>query len=212
METPLFSIKDLRFNSLIAYPNFEIRDHRITFLTGRSGAGKSTLLRLLNATLTPQSGQIFYRGREISGLDTISLRKEVSLIGQTVWLFDCNIRENFRQFYAFRGLPCPSDQEILEVLALCRISFPLETDCTTMSGGERQRVFHAVHLSFGPQVLMLDEPTSALDQENGQEMLSNIIGYCRERGIPLIVVSHDQRLTELFAEDIITIERGPDDQ
>ena len=66
----------------------------------------------------------------------------------------------------------------------------------------------AIYLSFLPSVVMLDEPTSALDRENGLEVISNAIGFCREKGITVIIVSHDGNLTHTFAENIITIEEG----
>jgi putative ABC transport system ATP-binding protein len=74
-----------------------------------------------------------------------------------------------------------------------------------MSGGERQRVYIAIFLSFLPKVIMLDEPTSALDKENSTKVIQNIIAFCKEKGIVVIIVSHDNQIVEHFAENIITI-------
>ena len=90
---------------------------------------------------------------------------------------------------------------------ICCIDFSLDESCVTMSGGERQRVYTAILMSFKPKILMLDEPTSALDSTNSINMLSNIISFCRFHKITLIIVSHDNELTKKFADNIITLEK-----
>ena len=74
-----------------------------------------------------------------------------------------------------------------------------------LSGGERQRVFLAICLSFLPKVLMLDEPTSALDQETAERFMTQVLDYCRQRGMTVVAVSHDPALTERHAENVISL-------
>lgn len=76
-----------------------------------------------------------------------------------------------------------------------------------MSGGEKQRLYLAIFLSFRPEVLMLDEPTSALDETTARRVMGNILDYCRKEKITVIAVSHDKALTEKFAENILALER-----
>lgn len=76
----------------------------------------------------------------------------------------------------------PEKHRFLELLNLMDLDFPLNSSVTTMSGGERQRVYLAIFLSFLPRVLMLDEPTSALDERTGELVISNLIGFCRKEG------------------------------
>lgn len=201
----LFETKNLCFQDIIQYPDLRIPSDRVNFLVGRSGSGKSTLLRLFNGTLSPGSGSIFYRGTDLEDLNTIALRREVSLISQTVYLFDCSIRENFRQFYEYREEEMPSEATMRKFLDICCIATSLDKDCVTMSGGERQRVYMAVHLSFLPKVLMLDEPTSALDEENSRSVLKNMLEFCREQNISVVIVSHDHNLTDMYGENIINL-------
>ncbi|MBE5965384.1 MAG: ABC transporter ATP-binding protein [Lachnospiraceae bacterium] len=209
MDRAIFETRNLSFRDKIYYPDMKIQKDKVNFIVGRSGTGKSTLLRLLNGTLTPSGGEIWYQGREISEIDTIALRKEVSLISQSVYLFDTSIQENFRQFYEYRGMEVPSKERMMEYLKMCQISFPLDKDCTTMSGGERQRVYIAIFLSFLPKVIMLDEPTSALDKDNSKKVIQNVIDFCREKEIAVIVVSHDNQIITAFAENIVSIgEKG----
>lgn len=205
MGNYILETKDLSFKG-IRYQDISIEENRVNFIVGRSGTGKSTLLRLFNGMLTPDTGVLTYRGEDIEKIDTIALRREILLISQSVYLFDATIRENFREFYGYRGMEIPMEKEMKEFLAMCRITFPLDKDCSNMSGGEKQRVYMAIYLSFLPKVVMLDEPTSALDKENGLEVIRNIIAFCKGKGITVLIVSHDGSLTETFAENIITIE------
>jgi len=206
LKKTLISAVNLSFNNFITYPDFAIEKNQVTFIMGESGVGKSTLLKLFNQTLTQSSGDIFYNDKNIRTMDSIDLRKEISLIGQGAFLFDSSIRENFKNFYNFRGEDVISDKDIKYYLELCCITFDLEKDCTTMSGGERQRIYMAIYLSFNPNVIMLDEPTAALDSKNSDDVIRNVISYCKKKEISVIIVSHDKELKEKFAEDVILLE------
>lgn len=72
----LFSLRDLRFLDILSYPDMDFPAGRRTFLRGESGSGKSALLRLLNGSLSPSAGQVFYKGQDIMGLDSLQLRRQ----------------------------------------------------------------------------------------------------------------------------------------
>lgn len=206
MDNNTFETRELSFRDMIHYQDIQVAPNKANFIVGPSGTGKSTLLRLFNGALSPSNGSIFYQGKDITEIDTIELRKDVLLISQSVYLFDMTIKENFLQYYEYRDMAAPTDDKMIEYLKLCSISFPLDKDCSTMSGGERQRVYIAIYLSFMPKVLMLDEPTSALDRDNSYNVMSNVLRFCKEKEITVIVVSHDQNITDTFAENIIKID------
>lgn len=205
MDSYILETKSLSFNEFINYNDIQIIKNKANFIVGKSGTGKSTLLRLFNGTLSPSSGNIIYSGNNINEIDTIQLRHDVSLISQSVYLFDKSIRENFEEFYNYRDLTPPSENEMKYFLYLCCVPFSLDSNCTIMSGGERQRIYIAIFLSLKPKVLMLDEPTSALDKQNSNNVMENIIAYCKKNDITMVVVSHDGNITEKFADNIITI-------
>lgn len=207
LEEIILETKDLCFNNIINYKNMKIPKGKVTFITGESGCGKSTLLKLFNGTLTQSKGNIYYKGKDTEKLNSIELRKEISLISQSVFLFDASIKDNFIKFYKYRGQNVPSDEEMKEILNICCIKFPLDKDCSVMSGGEKQRIYIAIYLSFKPEIIMLDEPTSALDNKNTFSVIENILSFCKNNKSTVIIVSHDKELTEKFGENNITLER-----
>ena len=203
----LFRTLGLAVNG-IRYPDMTIYENKITFLTGPSGCGKSTLFRIFNGTLDPEEGTLFYRGQDIRGLDSLTHRREVSLVSQSVFLFPGTIRENFRQFYQFRELPEPDSDRSRFFLELCCLTADPDTDCTTFSGGEKQRVYLAIFLSFEPRVVLLDEPTSALDTVTSRSLLKNLAEYIKKERTSLVLISHDPGLADEYAENRILLGDG----
>ena len=204
----IISVSQVVFQSMIRYPNIKIAKGKTTFIHGPSGCGKSTLLKLINGTTSPDSGEIFYNGNNIENIDTIDLRREVLLVAQSVFLFTGTIEENFKKYYEYRDRDLPTKETMEKFLKICSAEFPLETRCETMSGGERQRVYIAIFLSFMPDVLMLDEPTSALDNTSSDIMMSNIKNFSKDNEMTTIVVSHYLTLAEKYGDEIIALERS----
>ena len=209
---PLFTVHDVIFENLIHYPCIEIEEGSITSVGGESGSGKTTLLKLLNGTTTATSGEVLYDGKPLEDYDPVGLRHEVLLCGQAPYLFDGTVRDNFAEFYRYREMVSPSDEEMCSYLELCAADFDLESVCLTLSGGERQRVFIAICLSFCPRVLLLDEPTSALDDTTAHVMMVRLKAFCADSGITLVVVSHNSALVAEFADHTITLVGGGQDE
>ena len=205
--TTILKTKDLTFQDFLRYPDLEIIKNQCTFITGVSGSGKSTLLRLFNQSLSQSSGKIYYNNTDIETCDTITLRKQILLCGQSVFLFPNSIYDNFKQYFAYREETPPSDDHMKKYLSICQINAALEQDTSIMSGGERARIYMAIHLAMHPNIFMLDEPTAALDHENSECVMRNILKFCREQHITVIIVSHDMALTEKFCDKEIQIRK-----
>ncbi|MDY9921426.1 MAG: ABC transporter ATP-binding protein [Synergistota bacterium] len=204
----IISASQVVFQSMIRYPDIKIAKGKTTFIHGPSGCGKSTLLKLINGTISPDSGEILYNDNNIENIDTIKLRREILLVAQSVFLFTGTIEENFKKYYEYRDHDAPAKDKMEKFLNICCADFPLETRCETMSGGERQRVYIAIFLSFMPEVLMLDEPTSALDNASSDIMMSNIKNFSNDNEMTTIVVSHYLPLAEKYGDNIIALERS----
>ena len=201
----ILSVENMVFKNIISYPDIAIEAGQTVFIRGESGCGKSTLLRMFNATVSPDEGIIRYNGADIAGIDAIALRRDVLLAGQPVYLFDGTVADNFSEYYAYRDLSAPDADTMRDFLSLCRADFPFEADCIRLSSGERQRVYLAIFMSFMPKVLMLDEPTSALDPQNAAALMNTLCAFCKDKGITLVVVTHDTAIASLFADRVIEL-------
>ncbi len=190
----LLSLENVEARGKINYPDFDIVSGQVSLIQGESGSGKSTLFQIMNGMLNPTEGSVKYLGKELASYTPLSIRREVLLVPQTVFLFPKTIEENFQVFYEYREEKCITPEEMKKYLALCQIPKDLDTSCNELSGGEKQRVFLAICLSFSPQILMLDEPTAALDEANATKLMEKICAHAKEKNIGLVLVSHDSHL------------------
>jgi putative ABC transport system ATP-binding protein len=168
-------------------------------LYGPSGSGKTTLLKLIAALLRPDSGEVLVNGREVSEfgkreaaeyrLRTLGfIRQKQELIPGIPAI------ENA----ALKLLACHMGLEdaraalgsLFERLGIAERSEHLSEQ---LSAGERQRVAIARALSTQPRLLLADEPTGNLDSARGAEVLGLLRELCRERGVTLLLVTHDDR-------------------
>ena len=187
------------------YDDFSIDKNEVVFVVGKSGSGKSTLLKLINNTLQMKSGRIFYKDENILNIKPVELRRNIIMTSQENFLFDMTIRENFHEFYKLRDLEELTDDEITKFLKITNFGVDLNLNVEKLSGGEKQRVFLAIALSLDPEVLLLDEPTSALDNKTAFDMMKNIVDYCKQNDITLVVVTHARQLVDEFADKIIDL-------
>ncbi len=202
----MYKIHNVHYKNLIKYKDINIQKHSINFITGESGCGKSTLLKILNKTEDFSAGTVLYKGKPLSEYESIALRKEVKLISQHPFLFPGTIKENFQLFYEYCEEALISEERMKYFLNLLEANFDLESECDTLSGGEKQRVYIAICLSMEAETLMLDEATAALDSKNANKIFENIVKYVKENNKSLIAISHDEKLVEKFAENIIHLQ------
>lgn len=201
-----YSSDYLKFKDIIEYPEICIPERSFVFLTGKSGCGKSSYLKILNRMILPENGTILYHGKELSEYPVLAYRRDVLLVPQDVFLVEGTIRDNFNFYYDARETERLSDEDINMFLEICCCKFSSLDVCNKMSGGERQRVFLSIFLSFAQKVLLLDEPTAAIDEKTSDLLFHNLKQYCREKGITVLCVSHDQRLVQRFSDDVIRLE------
>jgi putative ABC transport system ATP-binding protein len=183
------------------------------FLVGPSGSGKTTLLSILGCILTPDAGSVRVLGQEVSRLDARRLtafrRENLGFIFQSFNLFPTlSALDNIRLTLTMRGVPLRSatDQaaDLLNQMSLWHRS---HLRPGALSTGECQRVAIARALADGPAVLFADEPTASLDAENGRSVMELLTRQSRERGVTLVVVTHDSRIFP-YADRILHLEDG----
>ncbi len=164
-------------------------------VTGPSGCGKSTLLHLIGGLDQPTSGSIHFRGQRLSaGTDLDRLRsREIGFVFQSFHLLpNLTARENV-QLPLFGADQTDAERvaradSLLAQVGLAERAGHLPGE---LSIGQRQRVAIARALANEPAVVLADEPTGSLDSTSGTEVMDLLCGLHAERGLTLVVVTHD---------------------
>ena len=188
--------------------NFTIEKGEICIIVGPSGAGKTTLLNILGGMDRLTAGQVFLDGEEISACDkkrmTAYRRYDIGFVFQFYNLIqNLTARENVELAAQICKDPV-SANEVLEHVGLSQRAnnFPSQ-----LSGGEQQRVAIARALAKNPKLLLCDEPTGALDYVTGKSVLRILQNTARERGMTVVIITHNSALTAM-ADRIIRVNSG----
>ena len=182
-------------------------------VVGASGVGKSTLLHLLGGVDRPTSGEILYRGEPLSAMNNGALagfrNREVGFIFQFHFLMpDFTALENVMMPLLIRGVrfgkALKRSRELLAGVGLAERGHHRPGE---LSGGEQQRVAIARAVVGEPRVVLADEPTGNLDIETGQATFAVLEKLHRERGLTMIVVTHNEGLASA-AGRTLRMEKG----
>ena len=166
-------------------------------LTGPSGSGKSTLMHLLGALDRPSSGQLLIGGRDTASLDDAGLARvrgaEIGFVFQAFQLLArTTARDNVALPLVYRGVgKAERRRRAVAALEAVGLGHRLTHRPTQLSGGEQQRVAIARALVGEPRLVLADEPTGNLDSANGREVLNVLERLNRERGVAVVLVTHD---------------------
>ncbi len=190
--------------------NIEIASGEFIAIMGASGSGKSTLLNLLGCLDVPTSGKYFLFNRDVSTLRQTQLAKiRNSTFGFVFQNFNLlnyiSIYENIELplIYSERKY---SKNDIYNALDMVHLRKWAKHKPTEISGGQKQRVAIARALITNPSVIFADEPTGNLDSKSGNDIM-NILKELNERGITIILVTHDEKVAS-FAKRRIYIKDG----
>ena len=192
----------------LAGVDFSIDEGQLVIIAGASGAGKSTLLNILGGMDTLTSGSVFLDGAELSEFDQKQMIKyrrfDVGFVFQFYNLIpNLTARENV-ELASQVGLDPLDVDEVLASVGLAERAgnFPSQ-----LSGGEQQRVAIARALAKNPKLLLCDEPTGALDYATGHSILKLLQDMCLERGITVVVITHNLALIPM-GDKVIKLKSG----
>jgi putative ABC transport system ATP-binding protein len=185
----------------------------LTAVTGPSGSGKTTLMQLIGGLQTPSFGEVVVDGNKLHEFDDDQMASfRNSTVGFVFQFFNLpsyyTAVQNVALPLVFAGVP----QDIRHAKAMALLSeFGLSDRAQhkpdELSGGEGQRVAIARALVGDPKIILADEPTGNLDRETGNRVMELLQQVSRGRGVTVIVVTHDEKVTT-FADNIIRIEKG----
>ena len=169
-------------------------------VTGASGAGKSTLLHLIGTLDAPDKGSITYDGRDLGQLSSSELadyrNRELGFVFQFHHLLpEFTAAENVMMPALIRRQPRAEAEALAtKILSEVGLSHRLHHRPGELSGGEQQRVALARALVLDPPLLLADEVTGNLDERTGEEIHSLLFELNRQRGVTLLVVTHNMSL------------------
>lgn len=187
---------------------FSIDQGEFVVIVGPSGAGKTTVLNILGGMDTATSGHVWVDGNDIaqySAKQLISYRRDdIGFVFQFYNLIpNLTALENVELALQICKDPLDAEKVLNEVGLKERLNnFPAQ-----LSGGEQQRVSIARALAKNPKLLLCDEPTGALDYQTGKAILKLLQDMCRQRGMTVIVITHNSALAPM-ADRVIKIKNG----
>lgn len=188
--------------------DFAIEKGEFVIIVGPSGAGKTTVLNILGGMDTATGGKITVDGADITGYTSKQLtgyrRNDIGFVFQFYNLVpNLTALENVELALQI----CKNPLDAKEVLDEVGLGDRLDNFPAQLSGGEQQRVSIARALAKNPKLLLCDEPTGALDYNTGKAILKLLQDMCRERGMTVIVITHNSALAPM-ADRLIRIKNG----
>jgi cell division transport system ATP-binding protein len=192
--------------------NLDIQSGEFVFIIGSSGAGKSTLMKLLYKEETPTGGTVTIGGINIANLSSEkipNLRRCMGIVFQDYKLLqNKTVYDNVA--YVIRTLGISTKEinaRVLGALKIVGLYNKMHALPSELSGGEQQRVGIARAIVNGPPLLIADEPTGNLDPQNSMEIMQ-ILEQINQRGITVIISTHDSAIVNHFRKRVITLDKG----
>lgn len=188
--------------------SFDIEKGEFVVITGASGAGKTTVLNLIGGMDVCDEGEIIVDGNDIAKYSSKELtayrRYDIGFVFQFY-----NLVQNLTALenVELAAQICRESRDAAEVLAQVGLAERMNNFPAQLSGGEQQRVSIARALAKSPKLLLCDEPTGALDYNTGKTILKLLQDTCRNKGMTVIVITHNQAITPM-ADRVIKIKNS----
>ena len=212
MENTLIELRHISkaYGGKTVIDDLSLSIHENEFLTllGPSGCGKTTTLRILGGFETPDSGEVFFEGKDITALPPN--KRQLNMVFQNYALFThMNVAENIAFGLKIKNKPKTYiDDKIKYALKLVNLEGFEKRSIDNLSGGQQQRIAIARAIVNEPRVLLLDEPLGALDLKLRQDMQYELIRLKNELGITFIYVTHDQQEALTMSDTIVVMNQG----
>jgi lipoprotein-releasing system ATP-binding protein len=190
-----------------------VQPGEMTAIVGASGSGKTTLLQILGTLDAPDSGQLFFRGHELTGKSEPDLaghrNRHIGFIFQFHHLLpEFSALENVMMPGLINGLPRAAlTDKALRLLDRVGLAERLDHRSGELSGGEQQRVALARALIMDPALLLADEPTGNLDAASGSRVFALLRELCKNLGLAVVMVTHNMELARAM-DRCLTLAEG----
>lgn len=190
--------------------NLNIEKGETVLIIGPSGSGKTTILKCLNMLITPDKGEIIFKGEKLTEENINKIREKVGMVFQSFNLFPhLTILKNLTLVPVKKKLMTEKEavKKAKELLKKFGILDKQNEYPDNLSGGQKQRVAITRALMMNPEILLFDEPTSALDPEMVDEVFDSI-EMLSKSGMTIVIVSHEMRFIQRLNPKIVFINKG----
>jgi putative ABC transport system ATP-binding protein len=197
----------------LAGVSVQLPRNRMTVLSGPSGSGKTTLLNMIGGIDQPDKGYVLIDGQDIGALSDDALSdfraRHIGTVFQNFNLLPVLTAAENVEYPLWKAKLSASERarRIAELLDAVGLSQKASRMPGQLSGGERQRVAIARAFAAAPSLILADEPTANLDSRTGAAIIELMQRMRRERGVSLIVSSHDPQVLEA-ADERVSIRDG----
>jgi branched-chain amino acid transport system ATP-binding protein len=210
-----------RFGGLLATSNvsLQVEEGQVVSIIGPNGAGKTTLFNLLTGHIAPNSGQVFFRGRDITGMAPHAIsRMGIGRSFQKLNVFPrlstfenvqvavLSAQEKSRNLFAWSRSMVKDETE--EVLASVGLLDQRDRLGGLLSHGDQKRLELGIALALRPTMLLLDEPTQGMSPRETVHSTQLIERLVRERGLTLLFVEHDMSVVFGISDKILVLHQG----
>jgi branched-chain amino acid transport system ATP-binding protein len=201
--------------------SFSVRQGEIRAIIGPNGAGKSTLFNVMTGLFSPDSGEVVFDGKRISGVPPhriirmgIGRSFQITNIFPRMTVFEnvqvalfAHHRNSRDPLGMARRYPSVA-AETLDVLRLVGLSEKHELSASILSHGDQKRLEIAISLASRPKLLMLDEPTAGMSRFESRETVELLRTISREQGLTLVFTEHDMDIVFGISEKIVVLQQG----
>ena len=193
--------------------SLKIPDNTIFGIIGKSGAGKSTLVRLISLLEEPDSGEVRYDGKLVTGLGKKELILQHRRTGMIFQNFNLFSSRSAAQNVAYPLEICGHkrseiNSRVKEMLALVGLEDRWNAPVSTLSGGQKQRIAIARALANRPDILFCDEATSALDPQTTKSILSLIQDIQKKMNLTVVMITHQMEVVREVCSQLAVIDDG----
>ncbi|MBO8182255.1 MAG: ABC transporter ATP-binding protein [Archaeoglobus sp.] len=195
-----------------------LRDAELLSVVGPNGSGKTTLVNLISGALKPDSGKVYFEGRDITGIPPhkrvkmgIGRSFQIPAIYENLTTLDSLLVSIFSNtnlshvFYKTKDKFEKAKEEAINLLETLNIPLKLVGE---LPHGQRKLLDVAMALSLKPKLILLDEPTAGISLDERDEVMQTIVGFIRNQKIAAIIVEHDMDIVAEYSDRVIVMHEG----
>lgn len=199
-----------------------IAEGELVSIVGPNGAGKTTLVNVLTGLLSPTSGIVRFKGRDIAGVGPVALAQHgmarafqlvhifpAMTVAETIAVAVVSQTGKATRFFTPVRKDAAVNRRVREVAEIFGLERKLETEARLLSQGEKKLLDIASAFALAPEVILLDEPTSGVSSADKHGLMRNVVDAARKAGVKsIILVEHDMDLVAEYSSRIVALQSG----